>query len=66
MTKTTFVKVHRRHILPETLDAYHPPWEWDEVSVPQNAVIEYLVKILMSARRKLYYHQAVDQCGDPK
>lgn len=28
----TWVRIHREHILPETLDAYQIPWEWDEVN----------------------------------
>ncbi|KAJ5899087.1 hypothetical protein N7495_003831 [Penicillium taxi] len=28
--KTTWIKVHRKHLLPETLLAYGLPWEWDE------------------------------------
>lgn len=28
----TWVTIHREHLLPETLDAYQLPWEWDEVS----------------------------------
>lgn len=28
--KTTWIKVHRKHLLPETLLAYNLPWEWDE------------------------------------
>ncbi|KAI9819946.1 MAG: hypothetical protein M1827_006516 [Pycnora praestabilis] len=27
--KTTFIKVHRKHLSVETLDAYQLPWEWD-------------------------------------
>ncbi|EYE95800.1 uncharacterized protein EURHEDRAFT_411523 [Aspergillus ruber CBS 135680] len=26
----TWVTIHREHLLPETLDAYQLPWEWDE------------------------------------
>ncbi|CAI7644861.1 hypothetical protein N7533_005496 [Penicillium manginii] len=29
-TKTTWIKVHRKHLLPETLLAYNLPWDWDE------------------------------------
>lgn len=25
-------QVHRKHLLPDTLIAYHLPWDWDEVS----------------------------------
>ncbi|OJD17381.1 hypothetical protein AJ78_02511 [Emergomyces pasteurianus Ep9510] len=28
--KPTFIKVSRQHIAPETLDAFHIPWEWDD------------------------------------
>ncbi|KAJ5380291.1 uncharacterized protein N7496_002719 [Penicillium cataractarum] len=28
--KTTWIKVHRKHLLPESLIAYNLPWEWDE------------------------------------
>jgi len=28
--KTTFVKVHRKYLLPETLEAHGLPWEWDD------------------------------------
>ncbi|KAJ5614834.1 hypothetical protein N7528_008488 [Penicillium herquei] len=27
----TWIKVHRRHVLPETLSAYNLPWDWDVV-----------------------------------
>lgn len=32
LNKPTFIKVHRKHLSPETLDAYDLPWEWDDVS----------------------------------
>ena len=35
LTRPTYIKVHRKHVSPETLDEYHLPWEWDEVSLPQ-------------------------------
>ncbi|KAJ5297613.1 hypothetical protein PENANT_c005G10894 [Penicillium antarcticum] len=28
--KATWIKVHRKHLLPETLLAYGLPWDWDE------------------------------------
>ncbi|KAJ5190779.1 uncharacterized protein N7498_009764 [Penicillium cinerascens] len=28
--KTTWIKVHRKHLLPETLMAFNLPWDWDE------------------------------------
>ncbi|KAJ5161829.1 hypothetical protein N7492_007221 [Penicillium capsulatum] len=27
----TWSRVHRRHVLPETLTTYQIPWRWDEV-----------------------------------
>ncbi|KAL9607786.1 MAG: hypothetical protein Q9167_007331 [Letrouitia subvulpina] len=30
-TTETFVKVHRKHCGPETLDTYNLPWEWENV-----------------------------------
>lgn len=32
--RPTYVKVHRKHLLPATLDAYQLPWEWDSVGWP--------------------------------
>ncbi len=32
LTRPTYIKVHRKHVSPETLDEYNLPWEWDEVS----------------------------------
>ncbi|KAL8654959.1 MAG: hypothetical protein Q9226_003226 [Calogaya cf. arnoldii] len=29
LNKPTYVKVHRKHLSPDTLDAYDLPWEWD-------------------------------------
>ena len=31
-TRPTYIKVHQRHVSPETLDVYNLPWEWDKVS----------------------------------
>ncbi|KAI4164775.1 MAG: hypothetical protein LQ342_001750 [Letrouitia transgressa] len=31
LRRPTFIKVHRKHLSPETLDAYNLPWEWDDV-----------------------------------
>lgn len=30
--RPTYIKVHRKHLSPETLDVYSLPWEWDDVS----------------------------------
>ncbi|KAJ6149409.1 hypothetical protein N7471_000608 [Penicillium samsonianum] len=29
-TKLTWIKVHRKHLMPDTLIAYGLPWDWDE------------------------------------
>ncbi len=34
LRRPTFVKVHRKHISPETLDEYELPWQWDTVRLP--------------------------------
>ena len=31
LSRPTYIKVHRKHLSPETLDAYKLPWEWDDV-----------------------------------
>lgn len=33
LTRPTYIKVHRKHLSPDTLDAYDLPWEWDDVSL---------------------------------
>lgn len=33
-SKKRYVKVHRKYLLPETLEVYHLPWEWAKVSFP--------------------------------
>ncbi|KAL8757990.1 MAG: hypothetical protein Q9184_004061 [Pyrenodesmia sp. 2 TL-2023] len=30
VSRPTFIKVHRKHMSPDTLDAYDLPWEWDD------------------------------------
>ena len=30
--RPTYIKVHRKHLSPDTLDIYDLPWEWDDVS----------------------------------
>lgn len=32
LSRPTWIKVNRKYLVPETLDAYYLPWEWDEVS----------------------------------
>ena len=32
LTRPTYIKVHRKHLSPDTLDLYDLPWEWDDVS----------------------------------
>lgn len=32
LKRPTYIKVNRKHLSPDTLDAYSLPWEWDDVS----------------------------------
>ena len=32
LSRPTYIKVHRKHLSPDTLDLYELPWEWDDVS----------------------------------
>ena len=32
LTRPTYIRVHKEHICPETLEAYDLPWDWDDVS----------------------------------
>ena len=32
LSRPTYIKVNRKYLLPDTLDAYQLPWEWDKVS----------------------------------
>ena len=32
LTRPTYIKVNRKYLSTETLDVYHLPWEWDDVS----------------------------------
>lgn len=36
LSRPTYIKVHRKHLSPETLDAYKLPWEWDDVGSALN------------------------------
>ena len=36
LTRPTYIKVHRKHVSPFTLDEYNLPWEWDPVSHLRN------------------------------
>ena len=38
LTRPTYIKVHRKHVSPETLDEYNLPWEWDEVSFSRSRI----------------------------
>lgn len=39
LSRPTYIKVHRKHLSPDTLDAYSLPWEWDDVSCLALALI---------------------------
>lgn len=76
LSKPTYLKVHRKHLSPDTLDAYDLPWEWDEVSFsstpfPFQPIVERpcaeVCKLLtgVTARRELHCHQTMDQPERP-
>jgi len=60
LTQPTYIKVHRKHLSPDTLDAYNLPWEWDDVS----SLFETSCKAFKTdpsvAEFELYYYQALD------
>lgn len=33
LSRPTYIKVHRKYLSPDTLDAYDLPWEWDDVGL---------------------------------
>lgn len=33
LRRPTYIKVHQKHLSPETLNIYELPWKWDEVSL---------------------------------
>ena len=43
LARPTFLKVHRKHIDPITLDEFSLPWEWDRVYFPLNCpnILDY-------------------------
>ncbi len=57
--RPTYIKVHRKHIRPETLDEFELPWDWDEVN---NAFLSSFYKkslsltALLPARLELHHH----------
>ncbi|GIJ84825.1 hypothetical protein Asppvi_003676 [Aspergillus pseudoviridinutans] len=55
--KPTWIKVHRKYLLPETLMVYHLPWDWDEDDsnyiIIKKWVTEELQEELFSHTRRL-------------
>lgn len=75
-SKPTYLKVNRKHVSPETLDAYDLPWEWDDVSLSCECstivfstshltTSNYIDMRSSTARFHLYRHQAMGQRGGP-
>lgn len=60
LTRPAYIKLHRKHLSPDTLDTYELPWEWDDVS----SFLEILCKALKTdlglAKFELYYCQTLD------
>ena len=40
--RPTYIKVHREHVEPTTLNVYNLPWEWDHTSA-QEGVCQYMI-----------------------
>jgi hypothetical protein len=53
--KPTFVKVHRKYMLPETLEAYNIPWEWDEVISDNVFCVRHLLTVNLGLQRDSNY-----------
>ena len=62
LDRPTFVKIHHKHLEPETLDVYRLPWVWDHVSLsPLCLHIKHVFELTHStARSRLHHHQTVD------
>ena len=60
VSRPTYIKVHRKHLSPETLDVYELPWEWDPVSkFRTHGNLQALIE-LSTAKFELHSHQALD------
>ncbi|CAG8109554.1 unnamed protein product [Penicillium nalgiovense] len=42
--KTTWIKVHRKHLMPDTLIAYNLSWDWDEHNVNYIIIKQYITE----------------------
>ena len=63
LRRPTFVKVHRKHISPETLDAFDLPWQWDTVILlpsPIHNKRPHLLIWFLLARHELHPHPPMD------
>jgi hypothetical protein len=38
LSRPTYIKVNRKYLLPDTLDHYHLPWEWDKACLPRGTL----------------------------
>lgn len=65
-SKPTYVKVHRKHLSPDTLDEYDLPWEYDDVSPYSRQSVAAniwcnLILTKSTAQSRLHHHQALDR-----
>lgn len=68
LARPTFLKVHRKHIDPLTLDEYELPWAWDSVCIrPSNSKWRFCKDRLtwFSARRRLHPDSKMDTRARP-
>ncbi len=57
LSRPTYIKVHRKHLSPDTLDEYDLPWEWDKVSTPVDWIDNTVSLYWLSAGFKIHYYQ---------
>ncbi|KAI9367929.1 hypothetical protein BJX61DRAFT_537657 [Aspergillus egyptiacus] len=66
--RATWIKVHRRHLLPDTLIAYQLPWSWDELDgnyiIIKTWISEELQEELFAHTRRLREGRLVTQTSN--
>ena len=50
LSRPTYIKVHRKYLSPDTLDAYQLPWEWDHVG---SSLLAWLRSLIMCSETQI-------------
>lgn len=50
LSRPTYIKVHRKYLSPDTLDAYQLPWEWDHVG---SSLLTWLHSLIMCSETQI-------------